>query len=270
MSALTTSRLLSDHSDALELSGVTKRFGGLVAISDVSFSMSVGRIHGLIGPNGAGKSTTVGAISGFIKPDSGRIGYAGRELIKLDPASITRLGVARTFQQATPLAGLTVRENILIGLHTRYRSGLTSVLLRLPNMRREARAMNEVAEKLLADFDLLDEIDMQAKSLTFGKLRFLQIARAVATRPRLLLLDEPAAGLNKDETERLATLIRDIRDQGVGMLLIDHDVPFVFDLCDEVTVMNFGSVIASGAPNDVYRNPAVREAYLGNQDDDGS
>jgi branched-chain amino acid transport system permease protein len=247
----------------LALDGVTKRFGGLVAVSEVSLAVPVGCIHGLIGPNGAGKSTTIGLIAGFLRADTGRITFGTHDLGRLAPAQIARLGISRTFQQATPLAGLSVFENVLVGMHTRYRAGLGAVLLPMAPARREAAAIEEAARALLATFGLEAQADADARNLTFGQLRFLEIARAIAMRPRILLLDEPAAGLNDGERARLATLIRGFRDEGVGMLLVDHDVPFVFALCDRMTVMNFGSVIAAGDPDAVHRDPAVREAYLG-------
>jgi branched-chain amino acid transport system ATP-binding protein len=249
----------------LAISGVTKRFGGLVALADVSFAVAEGRIHGLIGPNGAGKSTAIGLISGFLRPDAGRVLYGAQQLDLLSPATIARLGISRTFQQATPLAGLSVFENVLVGMHTRYRFGLAAVLLPSPAARREARELAQSVGELLDQFGLADQAEADARHLTFGQLRFLEIARAIAMRPRILLLDEPAAGLNAVERDRLAALIRGFRDAGIGMLLVDHDVPFVFDLCDRMTVMNFGSVIASGDPNAVYRNREVRAAYLGGE-----
>ena len=253
----------SEAAPQLEVAAVSKRFGGLLAVSNVSIAVRGGRIHGLIGPNGAGKSTMIGLVSGFLRPDSGHITFAGRDLVHLDPAVIARLGVTRTFQQAAPLLGLTVRENVIAGMHLHYRSTLVSVLLRLPAMRREARELAAAAAALLDRVGLAGEAEAQAGALTFGKLRFLEIARAMAMRPRIMLFDEPAAGLNQPESERLAQILRDLRDDGVGVLLVDHDVPFVFDLCDEITVMESGSVIAAGDPDRVYVDPVVRDAYLG-------
>ena len=250
----------------LELDGITKSFGGLVASSNVSFAIEPGRVHGLIGPNGAGKSTTINMISGFLRPDSGRIKLGARDITAVEPSLLARLGVVRTFQQATPLAGLTVLENVMVGLHVHYRASLLSVLLRLPGMRSEARRLAGQARELVARFGLENEAGMDAAALTFGKLRLLEIARSVALSPKFLLLDEPAAGLNAVETEALAAIVRELRARGVGVLLVDHDVPFIFRLCDHVTVMNFGTVIASGAPDTVYRDPAVRQAYLGTDD----
>jgi branched-chain amino acid transport system ATP-binding protein len=250
----------------LVVSSVTKRFGGLIAVSNVSLVVRPGRIHGLIGPNGAGKSTMIGLITGFLRPDIGRIEFDQQDLTYREPAAIARLGVARTFQQAAPLLGLTVLENVVTGMHLHYRSGFASVLLRLPTMRREARQHTDAARFLLDRVGLGDAADMQAGALTFGKLRFLEIARAMAMRPRIVLLDEPAAGLNLPESQQLASIVSDLRAANVGVLLVDHDVPLVFDLCDEVTVMDSGRVIAAGDPDLIYADPLVREAYLGTAD----
>jgi ABC-type branched-subunit amino acid transport system ATPase component len=254
---------MREASSTLELSAVTKRYGGLVAVADLSLAIAPGSIHGLVGPNGAGKSTTISIAAGFVRPDTGTITFGGRDLGRMAPEAIAGLGIARTFQQATPLAGLSVFENVLVGLHTRYRATLVSVLARSPACRSEARAMERAVDALLETFGLAAQANADARTLTFGQLRFLEIARAIARGPAILLLDEPAAGLNEDERERLAVLIRGFRDRGMGVLLVDHDVPFVFGLCDRMTVMNFGSVIASGDPDAIHRDPAVREAYLG-------
>jgi len=251
-------------SDAtLTVSGITKTFGGLTAVSRASLTVAPGSVHGLIGPNGAGKSTVIGIISGFIRPFQGDVRFAGKSLGALGPAEIARLGLARTFQQATPIAGLTTLENVMVGMHVHYHASVGAVLLRLPAMRREARAHEATARRVLDEFELGADVDADAADLPFGKLRFLEMARAITMRPRILLLDEPAAGLNATETLRLEAIIRAQAALGTAILLVDHDVPFVFRLANEVTVMNFGSVIASGSPDDVYRNKAVREAYLG-------
>jgi ABC-type branched-subunit amino acid transport system ATPase component len=251
------------------LEGVTKRFGGLVALSEVSIAVSIGSVHGLIGPNGAGKSTTIGLISGFLRPDAGALSFRSHDLARLSPSAIARLGISRTFQQATPLGGLSVFENVLGWMHTAYRACLGAVLARTRAARREGREMVTAAERLLGLFGLETLAGADARNLTFGQLRFLEIARAIAMRPSILLLDEPAAGLNDDERGRLADLIRRFRSDGIGILLVEHDVPFVFALSDRMTVMNFGSVIASGDPETVRRDPVVREAYLGDASNTG-
>jgi branched-chain amino acid transport system ATP-binding protein len=256
----------SDTRRSLTVSQVTKRFGGVTAVSSASLMLSAGGIHGLIGPNGAGKSTMIGLISGFLRPDAGTIEYGGAELTRLNPAAIAKLGISRTFQQATPFAGLSALENVMVGMHLSHQAGLGAVLLRLPDMRREAKEIGIAARALLDEVGLLSDANADASGLPFGKLRFLELARAIAMRPQILLLDEPAAGLNSEETKRLGEIVRKLPAQGMGILLVDHDVPFVFSLCDTVTVMNFGSIIASGTPDAVRRDPQVREAYLGDQD----
>jgi branched-chain amino acid transport system ATP-binding protein len=247
----------------LSVESVSKSYGGVRAAQNASLSIHSGGVHGLIGPNGAGKSTLIGLITGFIAADSGLITFEGERIDGRPPADIAKLGISRTFQQATPILGLTVLENVMVGLHVEYRAPMASVLFRTSSMRREARQIQERAENLLQQFGLGADAKALAADLPFGKLRFLEIARSVAHRPKILLLDEPAAGLNAVETKRLGSLIRSLSQSGVGILLVDHDVPFVFGLCDTVTVMNFGSVIASGPASIVYREPAVREAYLG-------
>jgi len=251
----------------LRIAGVTRRFGGLVAVADVSLVVAGGRIHGLIGPNGAGKSTMISLISGFLRPNSGSIVFDGHELTQLEASAIARLGVARTFQRAAPLLGLSALENVTAGMHLHYRSWLGAVLLRLPAMRREARDHAEAARALLDRVGLADAAETPAGTLTFGELRFLEIARVLAMQPRVIMFDEPAAGLNQPESQLLATILRDLRHAGVGILLVDHDVPFVFDLCDEITVMESGKVIATGDPRQIYDDPRVRAAYLGDADE---
>jgi len=249
----------------LTMTATTKTFGGLTAVSELDLRIEQGEIHGLIGPNGAGKSTTIGLLSGFLRPTSGSITFDQRDLTRLDPSAIARLGISRTFQQATPLVGLSVFENVIVGMHTRFHASLGAVALRLPSATREARALTVSVETILARFDLGMLAETDAKNLTFGQLRFLEIARALAMDPQIILLDEPAAGLNEPERQRLAGVVRELRDRGMGVLLVDHDVPLVFGLCDRMTVMNFGSVIASGKPEDVRADAAVVEAYLGGE-----
>lgn len=248
----------------LTVSHLSKRFGGLVAVSDLSFALWPGTVHGLIGPNGAGKSTTIGLLSAFLRPDTGSVTLDGRELTKMTPSAVATLGVTRTFQQATPLAGLSVHQNVLVGMHRQFGLRLTSLFLARGAVGREAQQMARQTSDLLETFGLQELAAVDAKLLSFGQLRFLEIARAIATRPRFLLLDEPAAGLNEAERDQLANHISRFRQEGIGVLLVDHDVPFVFGLCDHMTVMNFGSVIANGDPVSVGRDPVVREAYLGN------
>jgi ABC-type branched-subunit amino acid transport system ATPase component len=246
----------------LTLSGITKRFGGVTAVSGVNLQVGSG-ITGLIGPNGAGKSTLVSLMAGYRRPDAGTLSFEGRDITGMDPAAIARLGISRTFQQAAPLPGLTALENVMVGMHTRFTSNLAGVAARTRRWRAEEAQLGAEAASLLDLVGLREDADAPAESLTFGKLRFLEIARALAMKPRLLLLDEPAAGLNGFETQKLELVIRKVVAQGMDVLLIDHDVPFVFRLCDRVVVLNFGEVLAQGAPGDMFNDPAVREAYLG-------
>jgi branched-chain amino acid transport system ATP-binding protein len=250
-------------SHLLTASHVTKTFGGVVAVEDVSLTVDPRTVYGLIGPNGAGKSTLISLLSGFTRPDGGAMRFDGQDVTRLGPAKLARLGLARTFQAATPLAGLTVLENVQVALTSKYRSGLFSVLARTPAMRREAKALAAQARELLAEFGLLPYADRPARDLPFGKLRYLEIARALATGPKLLLLDEPAAGLNQVEVDELAALISRARADGIAVLLVDHDVSFLFSICDHVTVLNFGKVVVSGTASEVHRSELLREAYLG-------
>jgi ABC-type branched-subunit amino acid transport system ATPase component len=242
---------------------VSKSFGGVRAVDDVSVRIRPDSVFGLVGPNGAGKSTLISLLSGFARPDAGTIQFRGHDVTWLGPARLARLGLVRTFQAATPLSGLTVLENIQVALTSAYRATLLSVLARTPAMRREAAAMQERAHRLLDEFGLLGEASRPARDLPFGKLRSLEIARAMAAGPSLLLLDEPAAGLNQVEVQQLAERIRKIRAAGTAVLLVDHDVSFLFGLCDEVTLLNFGKVAVSGPAAEVHRSEVLRDAYLG-------
>lgn len=247
----------------LAVRGITKRYEGVLALDDVSIHIEPGTVHGLIGPNGAGKSTLIGITSGFIRPDRGEVTINGRNVTGLRPTKRAALGIARTFQQAAPLVGLTVLDNALVGMHLRYDSRIGGAVTRLPAARREERAANARASSILRDFGLEGVLASDAGDLSFGQLRFLEIARAAVMEPRYLLLDEPAAGLNSAEMELLGDRIRALASEGVGVLLVDHDVPFVFGLCNQVTAVSFGEVIANGPPESVYEDPAVRDAYLG-------
>lgn len=242
---------------------VGKSFGGVRAVDDVSLRIMPDSVAGLVGPNGAGKSTLISLLSGFARPDQGTISFRGHDVTRLRPAQLARLGLVRTFQAATPLSGLSVLENIQVALTSSYESGLVSVLARTPRMRRESAALRHRAGELLDGFGLLGEAGRPARDLPFGKLRSLEIARAVAARPALLLLDEPAAGLNQVEVHQLAARIRQIRSMGTAVLLVDHDVSFLFGLCDEVTVLNFGKIAVAGPAAEVHRSELLRDAYLG-------
>lgn len=245
----------------LEILGLTRRFGGLTAVDDLSFSVDAGEIRGLIGPNGAGKTTTFNVISGYYPPTSGRIRFDGEEIRGLAPHDIASRGLVRTFQQTTLFKELSVLDNLLIGAHLRIKPGLVSSILG-PGRDREAQA-EAAAGQQLAFFDLADRRDELAGTVPHGLQRALGMAVALMAEPRFLLLDEPFTGMNTEETRDIMGLIRRIRDQGVTLLLVEHDMQAVMGLCDRITVMNFGRLLAEGTPDEIRADPAVIEAYLG-------
>jgi branched-chain amino acid transport system ATP-binding protein len=249
--------------DELVVSGISKQFSGVKAVSDVSFTVKPGEVHGLVGPNGAGKSTALGILSGFIPPDAGSITYRDRELVGAVPDKLVRAGIARTFQEPSPVAGLTVLENVLTGLHIQGRAGTLRAVVRSPLLRKEEKLLKKEALDLLASVGLADRASADAGDLSFGELRYLEVIRCLGTGATMLLLDEPAAGMGKTETQRLTALIDEVRSQGRGVLLVDHDMGFIFSLCDSITVMNAGRVIADGTPHEIENSKTVREAYLG-------
>ena len=249
--------------DDLVVSGISKQFSGVKAVDDASFTVRPGEVHGLVGPNGAGKSTALGIVSGFIAPDAGSITYRDRELTGTVPDRLVRAGIARTFQEPSPVAGLTVLENVLTGLHIQGRAGTLQAAVHTPALRKEEKRLKEEALGLLASVGLADRANADAGDLSFGELRYLEVIRCLGTGATMLLLDEPAAGMGKTETQRLSALIDEVRKAGRGVLLVDHDMGFIFSLCDAITVMNAGRVIADGTPREIEESPAVREAYLG-------
>lgn len=244
----------------LEVSDVWKSFGGVQAVADLSFQAHEGSVHGLIGPNGAGKTTVLGLIAGEIEPDRGVIKWADRPVGRR--ISPTKIGIGRTFQEPSPLGNMTVLENVLVGLHTRGQAGYLRSLIRSPSMREEEKALYARAVELLSIVGLSDRLGHRADELSFGELRLLEVVRMLATEPELILLDEPAAGLNRLESERLTELLNQLRDDGRCILLIEHDMKVVFRVCDVITVINSGRWIAAGSPSDIQDNPAVQEAYL--------
>jgi branched-chain amino acid transport system ATP-binding protein len=247
----------------LRVEGLTRRFAGLVAVDGVSIAVEAGGVHAVIGPNGAGKTTLFNLISGLISPTHGKIWLGDADLTRLPPERRAALGLGRTFQNIRVFPAMTVLENVLTGLHTRTEAGLPGVLFRTPRFRTEERRAVARARDALDFVGLAGKAGLRASALAYGDQRRLEIARATAPEPRLLLLDEPAAGMNPAETEALAVLVRRLRDSRTTVLLVEHDVGFVMDISDSVTVLNFGRLIFNGPAAAARQDPAVIEAYLG-------
>lgn len=249
----------------LEVGGIRQVFGGVTALDDVSFTVNQGDITGVIGPNGAGKTTLFNIITGIYTRTAGTVTFNGREISDLPAEHLARLGMVRTFQNIELFSQMTVLENVMVGLHTRSKCGMLACALRMPWALAEERQIHSEAMKWLEFTGIAELASVEAGNLPFGKGRLLELARAMACQPKILLMDEPAAGLNSQETVGLARLVRAIRDTGVTVVLVEHDMELVMDICDRIIVLNLGKKLAEGTPREIQENSEVIAAYLGEE-----
>lgn len=262
MSAIHSPATLTDS--ILRVESLAKSFGGIQALYNVTFAVAAGSIHAVIGPNGAGKTTLFNVITGAYAPEEGRVFFENTEIQGKKVHDVVAQGIARTFQNVELFGSMTVLENVLVGRHVRMGCGFWGAIGRLPGMRREEREAREQARELLQWVGLESVADHRSTDLPFGWQRFLEIARALATQPRLLLLDEPASGLNAVETQQLGELLQKIRSQGVTLLLVEHDMDLTMSISDTIVVLHQGQKLAEGTPREIQANEAVISAYLGN------
>jgi len=261
---------MSETNNLLELSGISRHFGGLKVLQDVNLAVPDKGVFGLIGPNGAGKTTVFNLITGLLPPTSGTIRFDGQDLAGRKPFEITRGGIARTFQNIRVFKEMSLTENVIVGMDAKLRYGAMGLLASTGQFRSEERRARDRARELLSWVKLDHKADQLADNLSYGDQRKLELARALATEPRLLLLDEPVAGMNSSEKTDLMREIRNIAERGYTIFMIEHDMRFVMGLCEQIAVLNFGRIIARGGPDQIRNDPQVIEAYLGREDDEAT